>query len=251
MKIISWNVNGIRSTHGFIDNIHRLDPDIVCLQEIKADATQLPQLAGYQLFVNSANKKGYSGVVIYTRIKPLSSRTDLGLTQFDDEGRFIELTYNNWTLINIYIPHGGRDKSKLDYKLEVYQRLQTQLKELKDDKVIIVGDFNVAHNDIDVCRAKQNHKNTMFTDIERTQINNIIQFGFIDAFRLLHDEANNFTWWPYAYEARKRNIGWRIDYTFINNFKFELIGAKILNQITGSDHCPIEIELDIDRYNKK
>lgn len=251
MKIISWNINGLRSVFkkGFWDWFEKENADIVCLQEIKIDKEKLlPDFVnrkGYYLYTNTALKKGYSGVLVYTKTKPVSVKVNLNLTRFDQEGRFMELEYPNFTLINIYIPHGGRMKQNLAYKLEVYKNF---LKKIKNNtkETIVVGDFNIAHTEIDLERPKQNMNNIMFTILERKQISDFINLGFIDTFRKIHrDKAGNYTWWPYMRNARERNLGWRIDYCFVSkDMVAKVKNAFILPQVMGSDHCPVGIEFE-------
>ena len=249
MKIISWNVNGLRSVFkkGFWNWLEKEDADIICLQEIKIDKEKLfPNFInrkGYHLYTNTALKKGYSGVLAYTKLKPLSVKVILGLTRFDEEGRIMELKYPDFTLINLYIPHGGRGKENLDYKLSVYKSFLKKLKHgLK--KTIVVGDFNIAHNEIDLERPNQNRNNIMFTNIERQQITDLTNLGFVDTFRKLHGEkGGNYTWWPYMRNARQRNLGWRIDYCFVSKDLVPKIkNAFMLPSVMGSDHCPVGIK---------
>ncbi|HHD92539.1 MAG TPA: exodeoxyribonuclease III [Candidatus Portnoybacteria bacterium] len=250
MKILSWNVNGLRAIYrkGFLSWLGKSQADIVCLQEIKAQKEQLPEEIikpkGYYTYFNSAQRKGYSGTAIFSKEKPRKIKTILGLEKFDNEGRIIKATYKNFILINLYLPHGGRQKENLEYKLEVYRELLSFLKNNRNEKIIITGDFNIAHQEIDLARPKQNKNNIMFTSEEKKQISEIIDLGFIDTFRKFHQEEENYTWWPYAFSARERNLGWRIDYIFIsrkllNNLK----DAFILKDIKGSDHCPVGIEI--------
>jgi exodeoxyribonuclease-3 len=168
----------------------------------------------------------------------------MGFKRFDNEGRFLELKFANFTLINIYLPHGGRDKSKLAYKLECYRRLFRYLKKIRYLKIILIGDFNIAHQEIDLERHKHNNDNIMFTPKEREQISKIISLSFIDSFRKFNEKNGNYTWWPYAFNARARNVGWRIDYAFISKKLYhKLKKAKIYKDVFGSDHCPIGVEL--------
>lgn len=250
MKIISWNVNGLRAAHkkDFLLWFKKIKADIFCLQEIKLNHEQIPEelarIRNYHLIINSAQKKGYSGTLIYSKIKPKNIATKIGFNSFDNEGRFLKLKFANFTLINIYLPHGGRDKSKLAYKLECYRRLFKYLKKIKKQKVILIGDFNVAHQEIDLERHRHNNDNIMFTPREREQISKIINLGFIDSFRKFNQKSGSYTWWPYAFNARARNLGWRIDYIFISgDYSSKLKRAKIYKRVLGSDHCPIGIEL--------
>ena len=250
MKIISWNVNGIRAVYrkNFFKWMRKTNPDILCLQEIKAQKEQIPEELvkpkGYYAYFNFAERKGYSGVAIYTRRKPLKIEYKLGLKRFDQEGRILKLKYPDFTLINLYLPHGGRQKENLAYKLKVYNRIINYLKKIKDKNIILIGDFNIAHKEIDLARPKDNENNIMFTIEERKQIDKIIKSGFIDTFREFNKKGGNYTWWPYMAKARQRNLGWRIDYIFISKeLTQKLKDAFILPEIMGSDHCPIGIEI--------
>jgi len=260
MKIISWNVNGLRSIYrkGFLDWLKRGNFDIVCLQEIKTRKDQLSfdffEPVGYKAIFNSAERPGYSGVAVYTKIVPEKIERKLGLSRFDEEGRMLKLEFGNFTLINVYIPHGSRDKHNLDYKLEVYGELNDMLKgsfdklrtRLRNKKVILVGDFNVAHKEIDLARPENNKNNIMFTEEERKQIDNIINSGFVDTFREFNKEGGYYSWWPYRLDLRKRNIGWRIDYLFVSGRLIpQLKNAFILRGVEGSDHCPVGIEIAV------
>lgn len=250
MKIISWNVNGLRSVYkkGFLEWLEETDADIVCLQETKAQETQLPfdliKPENYYSFFASAQRKGYSGVAVYSREKPLLVKRKLGIDRFDNEGRILQLEYYNFTLINLYIPHGDRQKKHLNYKLEVYDHLLKHLEKIKNKKVVLIGDFNIAHKEIDLARPKQNRNNIMFTAQEREQINRLIKLGFVDSFRKFHKEGGNYTWWPYFANARQRNLGWRIDYAFVSKkLGAKLKNAFILPKTKGSDHCPIGVKI--------
>jgi len=250
MKIISWNVNGIRSVHskGFRDWVIKDNPDIVCLQELKAQGYQIPlDIIGsrkYHIYHNTAQKRGYSGVGVFTKRKPQSVSRYLGTERFDKEGRMLRLDFDDFTLLNIYIPHGGRQKENLDYKLNVYHHIFDYVKAIDRKNIIVVGDFNIAHNEIDLERPKQNKKNIMFTSEERQQIDKLIRLGFVDTFRHFHKNGGHYTWWPWMANARTRNLGWRIDYQFISRSMLRhLKSASILKEVTGSDHCPIETVL--------
>ena len=250
MKIVSWNVNGLRAIYkkGFWEWFEEINPDIVCLQETKIQDEQLSfdlvKLKNYSSFFNSASKKGYSGVGVFSKKKPLAIKRKLGLKRFDDEGRFLELKYPDFTLINLYLPHGGRQKENLAYKLKVYQSLFKYLQKMNKQKLILIGDFNIAHQEIDLARPKQNKNNIMFTPKEREQIDKLIKLGFTDSFRKFHNDGGHYTWWPYLAKARERNLGWRIDYAFVSKKLVpNLKKSFILSQVQGSDHCPIGIEI--------
>ena len=249
MKILSWNVNGLRSVYkkNFSEWLEKIRADIVCLQEIKTQEEISQQdlftPLAYQFYANYAVKKGYSGVAAFVKNKPLKIKKNLGLERFDTEGRMLYLEYPDFILINLYLPHGGRQKENLGYKLEVYKYLLNYLRKIKDKNVILSGDFNVAHQEIDLARPKQNQKNIMFTPEERKQVDAIIKLGFVDSFRKFYLDGGHYTWWPYMADARQRNLGWRIDYIFISkNLVPKLKDAFILPGVAGSDHCPIGIE---------
>ncbi len=250
MKIISWNVNGLRAVYkrNFLSFVKAVDADILCLQEIKLQKEQLPKdlasLKNYYSYFNFAEKKGYSGVAIYSRQKPLRAEYKLGIKRFDSEGRIIKLEYPQFFLINVYIPHGGRQKENLEYKLDVYKYFLKYCEKIKNKRVILVGDFNIAHQEIDLARPKQNQNNIMFTPEERKRINSLIKLGFIDTFREFHKDGGHYTWWPYFVGARERNLGWRIDYAFVSKLLMpKLKDAFILEKVKGSDHCPVGIEI--------
>jgi len=250
MKILSWNVNGLRAIYkkGFWEWFEKIKADIVCLQETKIQDEQLSfdlvRLKNYSSFFNSASKKGYSGVGVFSKKKPLEIKRKLGLKRFDNEGRFLELQYPEFTLINLYLPHGGRQKENLAYKLKVYQFLFKYLQKMNKQKLILIGDFNIAHQEIDLARPKQNKNNIMFTPKEREQIDRLIDLGFTDSFRKFYKEGGHYTWWPYLANARQRNLGWRIDYAFVSKrLTPNLKKSFILSQVKGSDHCPMGIEI--------
>lgn len=250
MKIISWNVNGLRSVYkkGFLEWLAKSCADTVCLQEIKAHEEKLPfdltKLTGYHTYFNSAKKSGYSGVAVYSKGEPLDVKRELGLERFDSEGRILQLGYEDFTLLNLYLPHGGRGKENLGYKLGVYDFLLDYLNNIKGKSIILAGDFNVAHREIDLSRPQQNKDNIMFTAAERKKIDDLISLGFVDSFRLFNQEGGNYTWWPYSNNARQRNIGWRIDYIFTSkSLTPKLRGAAIHPEVLLSDHCPTEIEI--------
>ena len=250
MTVISWNVNGIRAIYkkGFLSWLTKTKADIVCLQEIKAQPEQLPadlvRPDNYHLYFNSAIKKGYAGVAIYTKEKPLKIEQEIGMKRFDQEGRMLKLEYPDFILINLYLPHGGRGKENLDYKLAVYHHLLDYLEKIKNKKLILAGDFNIAHQEIDLARPKQNRNNIMFTLDERKQIDKLIGLGFVDTFRKFHCQGGHYTWWPYFVNARERNLGWRIDYIFVSKLlALKLKRAFILSKVTGSDHCPVGAEI--------
>lgn len=252
MKILSWNVNGLRAIYrkGFLDWFRKTKAGVVCLQEIKAEEEQLPldvkNVDGYYSYFNSARKRGYAGVAVYSKIEPKRVERRLGLKRFDSEGRILRLEYSNFTLVNLYLPYGGRKKENLGYKLETYKKLLAFLEKNRDKKLIVVGDFNVAHQEIDLARPRQNKHNIMFTLNERKQIDKIIETGLIDTFRRFHGEGGHYTWWPYFANARERNLGWRIDYVFISRLLAPMLRkAFILSNVKGSDHCPVGIDINL------
>ena len=251
MKIVSWNINGIRSIHrkGFLGIVKKISPDIICLQEIKAREEDFPSELinpnGYHSFLNPAERKGYSGTACYSKIEPLKTNKKIGYQRFDEEGRMLELIFNNFHLFNFYIPFGGRKKENLEYKLEVYNKLISIFEKLKNKNVIMVGDFNIAHTEIDLARPKENKNSIMFTPEERRMIDKIISLGYIDTFRYFNKEGGHYSWWPYYRNARERNLGWRIDYTFISKpLESKLKKAFILKDIYGSDHCPVGVDIE-------
>lgn len=250
MKIVTWNVNGIRSAFrkDFLKWIKKEKPDIVCLQEIKANSEELSEdiknIEGYYSYFNSAVKRGYAGVAVYTKIKPSLVNCKFGIERFDNEGRSFELTFKDFILYNFYIPHGGRKKENIDYKLDVYKKLFSKLKKISNKNVIICGDFNIAHNELDLYYPKQNKNNIMFTPKERQQIDIIEKIGYIDTFRKKHPKDKSYTWWPYAFNARERNIGWRIDYIFVNRKNIDKIKtASMRKEVKASDHAAYVLEL--------
>ncbi len=248
LKIISWNVNGLRaiSKKGFHDFIGKGDFDIVCLQEIKVHKDNIPDelrsISGYYSYFSCAIRPGYSGVAIYSKIKPLCVGQGFGIERFDDEGRIIRLDFKDFILFNTYMPNGGRDKRRLAYKLDFYDEflkyLQTLIKE--GENIIVTGDINTAHKPMDLARPKQNVNNTGFLPEERAWIDSLLDAGFYDAFRLYSDEPGHYTWWDYKTRSRQRNVGWRLDYFFISkSLKDRVLNSLILSNIIGSDHCPV------------
>lgn len=253
MKIYSWNVNGIRAItkKGFFTWLQNIDADIVCLQESKISPNQLSfdlsEVPSYESFFAFAEKKGYSGIITYSKIKPISTQIGLNENKFDCEGRTLIHKYKDFTLFNIYFPNGKASPERLAYKLHYYNFLLNYLKEfLKTEKnIIICGDVNTAHQEIDLARPKENQLISGFLQEERTWIDQLLKLGFIDSFRAFHpSEKARYTWWSQRSGARVRNVGWRIDYFFISkNLEKNLQKANIHDQVLGSDHCPISIEL--------
>lgn len=250
MRIFSWNVNGIRacSNKGFLDFLKEEQPDIIGIQEIKARITDLPeglaQPSGYHSAWHSAEKSGYSGVALFTREKPLTLLEGFGFPEFDCEGRVIVAEYPDFFLLNIYFPNGQMSPERLQYKLSFYDALFAYTNDLKKIKgVIIMGDYNTAHKEIDLANPKQNENYSGFLPVEREWMDRIISYGYTDTFRMFNQEPAQYTWWTYRFGARKRNIGWRIDYVMVSNdIAPRVKNAYILSDITGSDHCPIGID---------
>ncbi|WP_455107957.1 exodeoxyribonuclease III [Porphyromonas sp.] len=250
MKFISWNVNGLRAvfTKGFPDIIRELDADFVCLQETKMQAGQLDaDLPSYRSYWNYAVKKGYSGTAIYTRHEPLSVHYGIDIEEHDQEGRVITLEYPDFYLVTVYTPNSQDDLRRLDYRMTWEDAFRAYLQGLDAKKpVIICGDLNVAHKEIDLKNPKSNRRNAGFTDEERGKLQELLDAGFIDTFRHFHpDQADIYSWWSYRFKARERNSGWRIDY-FVASERLapRLQGASIHTEIYGSDHCPVELLLD-------
>ena len=251
MKIISWNVNGIRAVlkKGFLDFINDFNPDIICIQETKAHPEQVDlDLDNYKYkYWNSATKKGYSGTAIFSKIKPISVQNDMNIEKHDDEGRVICMELKNYFLVTVYTPNSKRDLSRLDYRSKEWDRdFLIYLKELEKIKpVIFCGDLNVAHKEIDLKNPKTNKRNAGFTDEERLGFDNYINSGFLDTFRMYNKEPNHYTWWSYMFNSRAKNVGWRIDYFCISEIlKNKITKSIILPEIMGSDHAPILIEID-------
>ena len=249
MKLISWNVNGIRAclTKGFLDYFHEKDADFFCIQESKCQEGQVDlQLEGYDQYWNYAEKKGYSGTAIFTKHKPLSVHYGVGEEQAQSEGRIITLEYADFYLVNVYTPNAQRDLARLAFRLEWEEKLAVYLKALDAKKpVIYCGDLNVAHTELDLKNAKSNQGNSGFTIEERAKMTDLLASGFVDSFRYLHPDApDHYTWWSYMNKVRERNIGWRIDYFIISERIAEKIEeAGMDSQVLGSDHCPIVLKL--------
>ena len=251
MKIISWNVNGIRAIlkKGFLDFINDFNPDIICIQETKAHPEQVDlDLDNYKYkYWNSATKKGYSGTAIFSKIKPISVQNDMNIEKHDDEGRVICMELKNYFLVTVYTPNSKRDLSRLDYRAKEWDRdFLIYLKELEKIKpIIFCGDLNVAHKEIDLKNPKTNKRNAGFTNEERLGFDNYINSGFLDTFRMYNKEPNHYTWWSYMFNSRAKNVGWRIDYFCISEIlKKKITKSIILPEIMGSDHAPILIEID-------
>lgn len=254
LKIISWNVNGIRSVQkkNFLPWLKKTSPELMCLQETKAKPEQLsPELLkpeGYSAFWNSAERPGYSGVAIFSKQEPLSVKNGLGIRRFDVEGRVLEAEFKEFTLLNIYFPNGGMGPERLKFKLDFYKAALDAFAKLlkKGKKLVICGDYNTAHKPIDLKNPKENEKTSGFMPVEREWIDRLVGQGFIDTFRVFNQEPGQYSWWDLRTGARQRNAGWRIDYHFISqNLKPALKDAFIWPDVMGSDHCPVGVVLDL------
>lgn len=248
MRLVSWNVNGIRAVvgKGFDEIFAELDADMVCLQETKLSAGQFDkEYEGYDSYWNYAEKKGYSGTAVYTRRKPLSVRKGINREEHDSEGRVLTLEYNGFYLVNVYVPNSQSELKRLDYRMNWEKAFREYVCGLDRDKpVVICGDLNVAHKEIDLKNPKANRRNPGFTDEEREAFGQLLDAGFADTFRTLHPDDVTYSWWSYRFSARSKNIGWRIDYFLVSKRLLERVeSAKIHTEIMGSDHCPVSIEL--------
>ncbi len=250
-KFISWNVNGLRACRdkGFTDFFNSIDADAFCLQETKLSEGQIDlSLPGYHQYWNYAEKKGYSGTAIFTKDEPLSVTYGLGIEEHDHEGRVITLEYPDYYLITVYVPNSKEDLSRLEYRMRWEDDFLAYVKKLEADKpVIYCGDLNVAHKEIDLKNPKTNHHNAGFTDEERAKFDAVVNNGLIDTFRFFYpDMKDAYSWWSYRFQARQKNAGWRIDYFVVSeSLKDKLKEAKIHNDVFGSDHCPVELDIDI------
>lgn len=248
MKLISWNVNGLRACagKGFGESFKALDADVVCLQETKMQAGQLDlEFDGYESYWNYADKKGYSGTAIYTRMKPLSVSNDIGIDEHDHEGRVITMEFDDFYLVCVYVPNSQDELKRLTYRMKWEDDFRSYVRGLAEKKgVVICGDLNVAHNDIDIKNPASNRHNAGFTDEERGKFNALLDAGFVDSWRMLNPDTVKYSWWSYRFKARERNAGWRIDYFIVSeSMKDRISGAEIHNEIFGSDHCPVELDL--------
>ncbi|MHC4870897.1 MAG: exodeoxyribonuclease III [Planctomycetota bacterium] len=252
MKIISWNVNGIRAciNKGFYDFLSAEDPDIICLQEVRAlqEQADLARADKYQICWNPAEKRGYSGTAVFSKIKPIDIKHGLGIKKHDTEGRVITLEFKKYFLVTVYTPNSKRGLERLEYRtLEWDVDFLKYVKKLEKEKpVVFCGDLNVAHKEIDLANPDSNHKNAGFTDEERESFDNIVEAGFIDTFREFCSEGGHYTWWSNFAKSREKNIGWRIDYFCVSKaLRKQLKGAAIMPEVMGSDHCPISIEISL------
>lgn len=250
MKLISWNVNGLRACmeKGFMDFFEKIDADIFCIQESKLQEGQIEMaLSGYHQYWNYAEKKGYSGTAIFTREEPLSVSYGIGVEEHDHEGRVITLEYKDFYMVTVYTPNSQRELTRLDYRMSWEDAFRQYLKGLAEKKgVIVCGDMNVAHQEIDLKNPKTNHKNAGFTDEEREKFTELLNSGFIDTFRYFYPHKEEcYSWWSYMRQAREKNVGWRIDYFCVSaGMKERLRDAAIHTEIYGSDHCPIELIIE-------
>lgn len=255
MKLISWNVNGLRAVvnKGFKEFFKEIDADIFCIQETKMQEAQLDEnileiFEGYNAYWNSAEKKGYSGTAIFTKQKPLNVTYGIGKEEHDKEGRVITLEFEKFYMVNIYTPNSKRELERLDYRQLWEDEIRAYLLKLKENKpVVMCGDLNVAHTEIDLKNPKTNRKNAGFTDEERAKMTELLNAGFVDTYRYKYPEVEGkYSWWSYMFHAREKNAGWRIDYFIVSeNLKDKIEDAKILDDIYGSDHCPVELDLNI------
>jgi exodeoxyribonuclease-3 len=253
VNIISWNINGIRAAQnkGFMDWFKSHKADIICLQETKAQpeqiADEVKNIKGYNSYWFSAEKKGYSGVAVYTNIEPVSTKNGFGKPEFDSEGRVIFAEYENFVLANVYFPNGGRGPERVKYKLDFYNDLFFYLeKNYRDRKgIIVTGDYNTAHKEIDLARPKENSKNSGFLPEEREWIDRIINLGYVDIFRKFNKKPEQYTYWDQITRARERNVGWRIDYFMVSeDIADKVKSAENFPEVMGSDHCPVSIKIE-------
>ena len=254
MKLISWNVNGIRAAvkKGFLDYLDQEQPDILCIQESKAHKEQLTSEIledhGYCTYWHSGVKKGYSGVATFCKEEPLFIQEGLGIEKYDVEGRVLLTEHKDFLLYNIYFPNGQKDENRLKYKLDFYDDLLPIINDQVEsgNNVIVTGDWNTAHHSIDLARPKENINTSGFMLVEREKLDIYVEEGWVDTFRLFHQEDERYSWWTYRFGARDRNVGWRIDYFFVNEGMVDLcIDADIHHNVFGSDHCPVSLVLDV------
>lgn len=251
MKLISWNVNGIRAcvTKGFLDYFKEEDADIFCIQESKMQEGQLDlELEGYYQYWNYAKKKGYSGTAIFTKKEPISVNYGIGIEEHDQEGRVITLEFDNFYMVTVYTPNSQNELARLDYRMTWEDAFKDYLNSLKANKpVVVCGDMNVAHKEIDLKNPKTNRRNAGFTDEERGKFTDLLAEGYVDTFRHFYPDMENiYSWWSYRFKAREKNAGWRIDYFLVSdNIADKCLDAKIHTQVLGSDHCPVELDIEL------
>ena len=252
MKLISWNVNGVRAVvkKGFLDWLEQEQPDVLCLQETKAHIDQLAAEIltdhGYHTYWHSGVRRGYSGVATFCKAEPLYVQEGLGIERYDAEGRVLVTEHENFLLYNIYFPNGQKDDERLQYKLDFYDDLLPIINEQVEsgNNVIVTGDWNTAHHSIDLARPKQNIHTSGFMPVEREKLDIYVENGWVDTFRLFHQGGERYSWWTYRIGARERNVGWRIDYFFVNEgFVENIVDGDIHDEVMGSDHCPVSLEL--------
>ena len=250
MKLISWNVNGIRAciSKGFNEFFNEIDADILCVQETKLQEEQAENINfdGYNRYINCAVKKGYSGTMVFSKVKPINVTYGLGIQEHDQEGRVITLEFDKFYFVCCYTPNSKRELERLDYRMTWEDEMRKYLKNLETSKpVVYCGDLNVAHEEIDLKNPKTNHFSAGFTDQEREKMTELLAEGFIDTYRYLYPEKIEYSWWSYMRQAREKNVGWRIDYFIVSNsLKDKILDAKIHTEVLGSDHCPIELDID-------
>ena len=249
MKLVSWNVNGVRAVYqkGFKEIFNNFNADIFCIQETKMQEGQLDlTMEGYHVYLNSAERKGYSGIAVWTKIKPISVSKGIGIEEHDKEGRVLTLEYNEFYLVNVYTPNSKRELERLDYRVIWENEFRKYLKNLEKNKpVILCGDLNVAHKELDVKNDKTNRNSAGFTDEERREFQNLLNENFVDTFRVFYPDKEKFSWWSYFGKAREKNVGWRIDYFVVSEvLKNKLKDAEIHDQVFGSDHCPVSIDIE-------
>ena len=259
-RILSWNVNGLRAVSGkeihngmkFPEFLKHDHPDICCLQETKADAKSLPsdisRIGSYFFYLNPAERKGYSGTGLYSLIEPEEIRNGFGIPEFDHEGRTIIARYPGFTLYTLYFPNGGRSDERLAFKLRFYDAFLAYIREqdAKGERIVVCGDVNTAHHPVDLARPKENETVSGFLPIEREWMNRLTSAGFIDTFRMFEPEGGHYSWWDYKTRARERNVGWRIDYFFVNErMREHVVSSIIRSDIMGSDHCPVELTIRV------
>ena len=249
MKLVSWNVNGVRAVYqkGFKEIFNNFNADIFCIQETKMQEGQLDlTMGGYHVYLNSAERKGYSGTAVWTKIKPISVSKGIGIEEHDKEGRVLTLEYNEFYLVNVYTPNSKRELERLEYRVIWENEFRKYLKNLEKNKpVILCGDLNVAHKELDVKNDKTNRNSAGFTDEERREFQNLLNENFVDTFRVFYPDKEKFSWWSYFGKAREKNVGWRIDYFVVSEvLKNKLKDAEIHDQVFGSDHCPVSIDIE-------
>ncbi|MDQ1262002.1 MAG: exodeoxyribonuclease [Euryarchaeota archaeon] len=255
MRLLSWNVNGLRAIlkKGFVEWLRRDMPDVLCLQETKVAADQVPAelkcMPGYYSYFGSGERKGRDGVALFSKTEPLSVEYTLGIEGFEDEHRAIVADYGQFLLFNVYFPNGKASPERLAYKLKFYDVFLEHISQLKAEgrRIVVCGDVNTAHKEIDLARPKSNEKISGFLPVERAWMDRLVEGGFLDTFRSLHDGSENYSWWDLKTRSRERNVGWRIDYFFVSeNLRDSVSSAFILTDVSGADHCPVGIELMVE-----